>query len=62
MNKQRAERTLSEADAAEFRRAVLEHYRLEGRSFPWRDTDEPWRILVSEIMLPQTQTIRVLPK
>ncbi len=57
-----AEPVLSQADAAAFRAAVLEHYRLEGRSFPWRDTDEPWRILVSEIMLQQTQTFRVLPK
>ncbi|TFG83208.1 MAG: A/G-specific adenine glycosylase, partial [Spirochaetales bacterium] len=48
--------------AREFRAAVLEHYRLEGRSFPWRDTHDPWRILVSEFMLQQTQTIRVLPK
>ncbi|HAE21503.1 MAG TPA: endonuclease III [Spirochaetaceae bacterium] len=58
----RAALALSEADAAEFRQAVLEHYRLEGRSFPWRDTEDPWRVLVSEIMLQQTQTFRVLPK
>ncbi len=46
----------------EFRAAVLEHFRLEGRSFPWRDTLDPWSILVSEFMLQQTQTSRVLPK
>jgi A/G-specific adenine glycosylase len=62
MNQPSAEPVLTEAAAAEFRAAVLEHYRLEGRSFPWRDTEDPWRILVSEIMLQQTQTFRVLPK
>lgn len=32
------------------------------RSFPWRDTTDPYAILVSEIMLQQTQTHRVVPK
>lgn len=50
------------ADAAVFRKAVLEFYALEGRPFPWRDIDDPWAILVSELMLQQTQTSRVEPK
>lgn len=29
---------------------------------PWRDTRDPWAILVSEMMLQQTQVARVLPK
>lgn len=33
-----------------------------GRSFPWRDTRDPYAILVSEMMLQQTQTQRVVPK
>lgn len=37
-------------------------YREHGRSFPWRDTVDPYRILLSELMLQQTQTERVLPK
>lgn len=37
------------------------HYREQGRVFPWRETRDPWAILVSEIMLQQTQTDRVLP-
>jgi A/G-specific adenine glycosylase len=45
----------------EFRLAVLDHFRERGRSFPWRETSEPWSILVSEVMLQQTQTERVLP-
>jgi len=47
---------------AVFRRLVLDHYRSAGRAFPWRETRDPWAILVSEIMLQQTQTDRVVPK
>ena len=32
------------------------------RDFPWRVTSNPYEILVSEVMLQQTQTYRVLPK
>ena len=45
-----------------FRRRLLHWYRRHGRSLPWRDTRDPYRILVSEIMLQQTQVDRVLPK
>ena len=45
-----------------FSQVVLDYYRANRRSFPWRETADPWRILVSEIMLQQTQTLRVLPK
>ena len=37
-------------------------YRRNGRDLPWRKTDDPYHILVSEIMLQQTQVDRVLPK
>lgn len=53
---------LPEGDAAAFRRAVLDHYSREGRDFSWRRTRDPWSILVSEVMLQQTQTHRVEPK
>jgi len=46
----------------EFQDAVLENYQSSGRKFPWRETRDPYRILVSEIMLQQTQTDRVVPK
>ncbi len=49
------------AAIADFRQAVLDHYRERGRSFPWRETRDPWLILVSEVMLQQTQTERVIP-
>ena len=45
-----------------FRRKLLEWYDRNGRSLPWRDTSDPYHILVSEIMLQQTQVDRVLPK
>jgi A/G-specific adenine glycosylase len=45
-----------------FRRVLLTWYRAHGRDLPWRMTDDPYHILVSEIMLQQTQVDRVLPK
>lgn len=50
------------ATVAEFQSMVLEFYRQEGRSFPWRETRDSYAILVSELMLQQTQTERVVPK
>jgi A/G-specific adenine glycosylase len=45
-----------------FRQRLLTWYRRHGRDLPWRRTDDPYHILVSEIMLQQTQVDRVLPK
>ena len=45
-----------------FRRNLLNWYRRHGRDLPWRDTRNPYHILVSEMMLQQTQVDRVLPK
>src|SRR5882757_934447 len=45
-----------------FRRKLLVWYDLNGRTLPWRETSDPYHILVSEIMLQQTQVDRVLPK
>lgn len=41
---------------------MLSWYRAHGRDLPWRKTSDPYHILVSEIMLQQTQVDRVLPK
>jgi A/G-specific adenine glycosylase len=46
---------------ATFRRRVLSWYRRSGRDLPWRRTRDPYRVLVSEVMLQQTQVSRVLP-
>jgi A/G-specific adenine glycosylase len=45
-----------------FRRQLLKWYREHGRDLPWRQTRDPYHILVSEVMLQQTQVDRVLPK
>ena len=45
-----------------FRTTLLTWYRSQGRDLPWRLTRDPYHILVSEIMLQQTQVDRVLPK
>ncbi len=45
-----------------FRARLLAWYRANGRDLPWRRTDDPYHILVSEVMLQQTQVDRVLPK
>lgn len=45
-----------------FQNLVLSRYRATGRKFPWRETTEPYAILVSEIMLQQTQVGRVAEK
>jgi A/G-specific adenine glycosylase len=50
------------ADRQWFRRRLLAWYRRHGRDLPWRQTRDPYRVLVSEIMLQQTQVDRVLPK
>jgi len=45
-----------------FQRTVLRYYRRHKRDLPWRRTHDPYRILVSEVMLQQTQVERVIPK
>ena len=52
----------SPRDRRWFRTRLLAWYRRHGRDLPWRKTDDPYHILVSEIMLQQTQVDRVLPK
>jgi A/G-specific adenine glycosylase len=44
------------------RRAVLRWYRANHRDFPWRGTRDPYAVLVSEVMLQQTQADRVAPR
>ena len=44
----------------EFSRRLRAWYRRNGRDLPWRKTRDPYRILVSELMLQQTQVSRVL--
>ncbi len=45
-----------------FQSEIWNYYARHGRDLPWRKTKNPYRILVSEIMLQQTQVERVIPK
>jgi A/G-specific adenine glycosylase len=45
-----------------FQRCLLAWYAANKRDLPWRNTADPYNILVSEIMLQQTQVERVIPK
>ena len=48
------------AVASRFSRALRRWFRSRGRDLPWRATRDPYRILVSETMLQQTQVSRVV--
>ena len=52
----------TETQRRTFRRQLLKWYDAHGRDLPWRKTDDPYHILVSEVMLQQTPVDRVLPK
>ncbi|MGH2921284.1 MAG: A/G-specific adenine glycosylase [Gaiellaceae bacterium] len=43
-------------------KALLAWYAKQGRDLPWRRTRDPYAILVSEIMLQQTQVARIVPR
>lgn len=47
--------------ARAFRERLLRWSRRHRRDLPWRRTRDPYRVLVSEVMLQQTQVVRVLP-
>jgi len=53
---------LTEPLINQFRRIILLHYYRQGRDLPWRRTQDPYEILVSEVMLQQTQVERVVGK
>jgi len=53
---------VSAAQMADFQTAVWDHYSLHRRDLPWRHTRDAYEILVSEVMLQQTQVARVLQK
>jgi A/G-specific adenine glycosylase len=51
----------SPENLAVFRRSLVRWYRRHGRDLPWRQTRDPYAILVSEFMLQQTQVATVIP-
>lgn len=53
---------LSQNDVDRFRNIVFDYFKMHYRDLPWRNTYNPYHILVSEIMLQQTQVERVIEK
>ncbi len=53
---------LTPKERRRFRETIRAFYRRHARPFAWRETRDPYAILVSEVMLQQTQTDRVVPK
>lgn len=54
---------LSSQEIASFQRFIHRYYQQYGRTqLPWRSSYDPYQVLVSEIMLQQTQVERVIPK
>jgi A/G-specific adenine glycosylase len=53
---------LSSKQIFSFQRLIYNYYNKHRRDLPWRNTDNPYHILVSEIMLQQTQVERVIEK
>lgn len=49
-------------DIKVFRKTICGYYKTHRRFFPWRETQDPYKIWVSEIMLQQTQADRVVRK
>jgi A/G-specific adenine glycosylase len=48
--------------SARMEKTLLAWFRRHGRDLPWRETRDPYAILVSEVMLQQTQVARVVPR
>lgn len=53
---------LSLKQVKSFQEVVWQHYHSHGRAMPWRENPSPYKVLVSELMLQQTQVQRVIPK
>jgi A/G-specific adenine glycosylase len=53
---------LTTREIGKFQQKIYRYYKKYGRNLPWRMTQNPYHILVSEIMLQQTQVQRVLGK
>lgn len=60
----KTQRTLTDdwgLDARTIRRRLLSWYRKHKRDLPWRRTQDPYRIWISEVMLQQTRVAAVIP-
>lgn len=48
-------------DITIFRRKIISWYKKNGRVYPWRETKDPFRILIAEMMLRRTKADQVVP-
>lgn len=53
---------ISLSKVKKFQKEILQWYEKNKRPLPWRETRDPYKILVSEVMSQQTQISRVIPK
>ena len=61
MTRKTSPRVTLAARAAGFQSALIGWYRREARVLPWRESPSPYKTVVSEFMLQQTQVKTVLP-
>ncbi|MCF6154670.1 MAG: A/G-specific adenine glycosylase [Candidatus Brocadia sp.] len=55
-------KVITSSEVQKFQEMIYCYYREHGRNLPWRMTQNPYHILISEIMLQQTQVQRVIRK
>ncbi len=53
---------ITQSQKKQFQKKVLDRYAINKRDLPWRKTKDPYKIMVSEVMLQQTQVPRVIQK
>jgi len=53
---------ISKQKLSDFKKTIWDYYKKNKRDLPWRGTTDPYKIVVSEVMLQQTQVARVVQK
>jgi len=48
-------------EVGRFRRTLLRWFRKNARIYPWRQTTDPWKVLIAEMMLQRTKADQVVP-
>jgi len=56
-----ANRSLNPVDVRWLRRRLMRWHSVSARMFPWRETQDPYRILIAEVMLQATFAAKVVP-
>jgi A/G-specific adenine glycosylase len=62
IHRRKKNKPLTKVETNVFRKKIYEYYEHSGRNLPWRKNPTPYRVLVSEIMLQQTQVERVMER